>query len=89
MPRICVSLAAFDERNSFPALVTNTVGTRNFPFVVTSFLNASRVYGNSFLPRVRTPSMSKRSPNCGLKMKDFFFLSNLIFRKNKYTSLKP
>ena len=43
IPRICESLAAFDERNSLPALVTNTVGIRNCPDVVTSFRNASRV----------------------------------------------
>jgi hypothetical protein len=65
IPRICESLAAFDERNSLPALVTNTVGIRNCPEVVTSFRNASRVYGNNFLPRVNTPSISNRRPKCG------------------------
>jgi hypothetical protein len=65
MPSICVSLAAFDERNSLLALVTNTVGIRNCPVVFTNLRNASRVYGNNFLPRVNTPSISKRRPNCG------------------------
>jgi hypothetical protein len=65
IPRICESFVAFDERNSFPALVTKTVGIRNCPDVVTSLRNASRVYGNNFLPRVNTPSISKRKPNCG------------------------
>jgi hypothetical protein len=58
-----VSLAAFDERNSLPALVTKIVGTRNSPVVLTNLRNASRVYGNNFLPRVNTPSISKRRPN--------------------------
>ncbi len=65
IPRICESFVAFDERNSFPALVTKTVGIRNCPDVVTSLRNASRVYGNNFLPRVNTPSISKIKPNCG------------------------
>ncbi len=60
-----MSLAAFDERNSLPALVTNIVGTRNSPDILINLRNASRVYGNNFLPRVNTPSISKRRPNCG------------------------
>ena len=65
IPRICVSLAAFDDRNSLPTLVTKTVGTRNSPVVLINLRNASRVYGNNFLPRVNTPSTSNRRPNCG------------------------
>ena len=45
-----------------PALVTNTVGTRNLPASSTSFLNALGAKGSTSLPRTMTPSMSKRKP---------------------------
>ena len=49
----------------FPAFVTNTVGTQNFPFLSVSSLKACLEFGNTFFPRTSTPSMSKRSPNSG------------------------
>lgn len=50
---------------AFPALVTNTVGTRNFPSESTSLLKHSNAEGNTFLPRTITPSISNNNPKAG------------------------
>jgi hypothetical protein len=50
---------------TFPALVTNTVGIRNFPSESISLLNDSNAEGNTFFPRTITPSISNNNPNAG------------------------
>ena len=49
----------------FPALVTNIVGTQNFPCLSVSILNVSPALGRSVRPRTMTPSISKNNPNFG------------------------
>lgn len=60
------SCSAFDLHNPFPALVTKTVGIRNFfVFGSMSFLKHSGAKGSTRFPLTKTPSISKRSPKDG------------------------
>lgn len=59
------SCSALSLRSAFPAFVTNTVGTRNFPVESTNRLNASRADGSIRRPRTITPSMSNNNPKSG------------------------
>lgn len=64
-PRMCESWSALVWRRQFPALVTNTTGTVNWPRESINFSKAFRAAGIGILPRTSTPSMSNRSPKRG------------------------
>lgn len=59
------SWSAFFWRRQSPALVTNTTGTKNWPWELTSFWKAVFAAGIGVFPRTSTPSMSKRNPKDG------------------------
>ena len=63
--KISDNCSAFVFANEFPAFVTKTVGTRNFPCLSVNLANAFLAAQIGFLPLTRTPSMSKSKPNLG------------------------
>lgn len=59
------SWSAFFCRRQFPAFVTKTTGTMNWPLESTSLWKAFLAAGMGVLPRTKTPSMSNSKPKPG------------------------